>query len=146
MTDDFPLHPPIILEWTIMAELALVKLAQDLEWLGCELEYLGHKHAMEGFPGSGPVWDLFCEKQRGVLATADKIERELKNFVRFNPTRLVGVEYPITETLDSITELLGTTESIKQTAAFAVHELPPLVRSFAKMLEGYLQPVGNTRG
>jgi len=129
-----------------MAEPALLKLAQDLEWLGCELEYLGHKHAMEGFPESGPAWDLFCEKQRGVLATADKIERELKNFVRFNPTRLVGVEYPITEMLDSIAELLGTAETVKQTAAFAVHELPPLVRSFTKMVEGYLQPVGNTRG
>ncbi|MGD0008310.1 MAG: hypothetical protein ABSE93_07195 [Terriglobia bacterium] len=127
-----------------MAELTLLKLAQDLEWLGCELEYLGHKHALEGFPESEPAWDLFREKQRGVLATADKIERELKNFVRFNPTRLVGVEYPITETLDSITELLGTAESIKQAAAFAVHELPPLVRSFTKMVEGYLQPVGNT--
>jgi hypothetical protein len=129
-----------------MVEPTLLKLAQDLEWLGCELEYLGHKHAMAGFPGSGPVWDLFCEKQRGVLATADKIERELKNFVRFNPTRLVGVEYPITEMLDSIAELLGTAETVKQTAAFAVHELPPLVRSFTKMVEGYLQPVGNTRG
>jgi hypothetical protein len=129
-----------------MAEPTLLKLAQDLEWLGCELEYLGHKHAMEGFPESGPAWDLFCEKQRGVLATADKIERELKNFVRFNPTRLVGVEYPITETLDSITELLGTAETIKHAATLAVHELPPLVRSFTKLVEGYLQAVGNTRG
>jgi hypothetical protein len=129
-----------------MVEPALLKLAQDLEWLGCELEYLGHKHAMEGFPGSGPAWDLFREKQRGVLATADKIERELKSFVRFNPTRLVGVEYPITETLDSITELLGTTETIKQAAGFAVHELPPLVRSFSKMVDGYLRAVGDTRG
>jgi hypothetical protein len=129
-----------------MDEPTLLKLAQDLEWLGCELEYFGHKHAMKGFPGSGPAWDLFCEKQRGVLATADKIERELKNFVRFNPTRLVGVEYPITETLDSITELLGTTETIKQAAGLAVHQLPPLVRSFTKMVEGYLQAAGNTGG
>ena len=129
-----------------MAESALLKLAQDLEWLGCELEYLGHKHAMEGFPESGPAWDLFREKQRDVLATADKIERELKNFVRFNPTRLVGVEYPISETLDSITELLGSVETIKQAAAFAVYQLPPLVRSFTKMVDGYLQAVGDTRG
>jgi hypothetical protein len=129
-----------------MVEPALLKLAQDLEWLGCELEYLGHKRAMEGFPRSGPAWDLFREKKRGVLATADKIERELKSFVRFNPTRLVGVEYPITETLDSITELLGTTESIKQAAGLAVHELPLLVRSFTRMVEGYLQAVGNTGG
>jgi hypothetical protein len=128
-----------------MVEPALLKLAQDLEWLGCELEYLGHKHALEGFPESGPAWDLFREKQRGVLATADKVERELKNLVRFNPTRLVGVECPITETLDSITQLLGTAESIKQAAAFAVHELPPLVRGFSKMVEGYFPAGGNTR-
>jgi hypothetical protein len=119
---------------------------QDLEWLGCELEYFGHKHALEGFPGAGPTWDLFCEKQRGVLTTTDKIERELKNYVRFNPTRLVGVEYPISETLDSITDLLGTVETIKHVAAFAVHELPPLVRSFTKMVERCLRTDGNARG
>jgi hypothetical protein len=89
-----------------MPEPRLLQLAQDLEWLGCELEYVGHKHALEGFPESGQTWDQFREKQRGVLATADKVERELKNFVRFNPTRLVGVEYPIAQSLDSITGLL----------------------------------------
>ena len=129
-----------------MAEPRLHKLAEDLEWLGCELEYFGHKHALEGFPGSGPAWDSFCEKQRGVLTTADKTERELKNFVRFNPTRLVGVEYPITESLDSITNLLGAVETVKQAAVLAVHDLPPLVRSFTKMAESYLQAVASTRG
>jgi hypothetical protein len=129
-----------------MPEPTLLYLAQDLEWLGCELEYSGHKHALEGFPGSGPTWDLFCQKQRGVLTTTDKIERELKNLVRFNPTRLVGVEYPINETLESITHLLATVETIKQAATFEVHELPPLVRSFTKMVERYLQATGNARG
>ena len=129
-----------------MAEPALLKLAQDLEWVGCELEYVGHKHALEGFPESGPTWDSFCQKQRGVLATADKIERILMNTVRFNPTSLVGVEYPVDETLDSITDLLQAVETIKQAAAFAVHQLPPLVRGFTKMVEGYLQAVGNMRG
>ena len=119
----------------------LLELAQDLEWLGCELEYVGHKHALEGFPQSGPTWDQFREKQRGVLATADKVERELKNFVRFNPTRLVGVEYPIGQSLDSIADLLGSAEAIKQAAAVAVNELPPLVRNFAKMVAGYLEAV-----
>jgi hypothetical protein len=126
-----------------MPEPKLLQLAQDLEWLGCELEYVGHRHALEGFPESGPTWDRFREKQRGVLATTDKVERELKNFVRFNPTRLVGVEYPITRSLDSITDLLGSAETIKQAAAFAVHELPPLVRSFTKMVEAYLGAVAS---
>jgi hypothetical protein len=129
-----------------MAEPRLLQLAEELEWLGCELEYLGHKHALEGFPESGPAWDLFREKQRGVLATTDKVERELKNFVRFNPTRLVGVEYPISESLNSITDLLARAENIKQAAAVAVHELPPLVRGFTKMVEGYLEAVGDTKG
>lgn len=129
-----------------MAEPRLLHLVQDLEWLGCELEYFGHQHALEGFPEAGPTWDLFREKQRGVLTTTDKIERELKNFVRFNPTGLVGVEYPIAETLDSITDLLGTVETIKQVAAFAVHDLPPLVRNFTKLVERYLQVAASARG
>ncbi len=128
-----------------MPEPKLLQLAQDLEWLGCELEYVGHKHALEGFPESGSTWDQFREKQRGVLATADKVERELKNFVRFNPTRLVGVEYPIAQSLDSITDLLGNAETIKQAAAVAVNELPPLVRNFTKRVEGYLQAVEGSR-
>jgi len=128
-----------------MPEPKLLQLAQDLEWLGCELEYVGHKHALEGFPESGQTWDQFREKQRGVLATADKVERELKNFVRFNTTRLVGVEYPIAQSLDSITGLLGNAETIKQAAAVAVNELPPLVRNFTKLVEGYLQAVDGAR-
>jgi len=128
-----------------MPEPKLLQLAQDLEWLGCELEYVGHRHALEGFPESGRTWDLFREKQRGVLATVDKVERELKNFVRFNPTRLVGVEYPIAKSLDSITSLLGGAETIKQAAVFSVNELPPLVRGFTTMVEGYLQAVDASR-
>ena len=127
-----------------MAEPAILKLAHDLEWLGCELEHLGHKHALEGFPKSGPTWDSFCEKQRGVIATTDKIERELKNFVRFNPTRLVGVEYPITQSLDSITALLGAVATIKGAAGYSVQKLPPLVRNFTNMVERYFQPLRNS--
>jgi hypothetical protein len=125
-----------------MADAALLQLVQDLEWLGCELEYCGHKHAMEAFPEVGPTWDTFREKQRGVLTTADKLERELKNAVRFNPTRLVGVDYPLAETLDSITDLLAAVEDIKASAVFAVQELPPKVRAFARMIENYLTAVG----
>jgi hypothetical protein len=118
-----------------------MKLAQDLEWLGCELEYYGHQHAMEGFPEAGPNWEAFQEKQRGVLTTADKVERELKNAVRYNPARLVGVDYPIAETLDSIAGLLEAVEDIKQSAVLAVQELPPKVRSFTRLIEGYLKTV-----
>jgi hypothetical protein len=125
-----------------MSTPTLLQLAQNLEWLGCELEHCGHLHAMEGFPETGPNWEAFREKQRGVLTTADKLERELKSAVRYNPTRLVGMEYPIAETLESIAGLLVAVEDIKQSAVFAVHELPPKVRSFTRLIESYLKTVG----
>jgi hypothetical protein len=121
-----------------MAESTLLHLAQDLEWLGCELEYCGKKHAHEGFPESGPTWDAFLEKQRGVLTTADKIERELKGLVRFNPTKLVGVNFPLDAALDAISALLAAVDEIKQCSQFAVHELPAKVRGFTKMVSNYL--------
>jgi hypothetical protein len=119
----------------------LLRLAQDLEWLGVELEHYGHLHAMEGYPEAGPTWDTFREKQRGVLETANKLERELKNAVRFNPSRLVGIEYPIEAALDSITLLLAAVEDIKKSAAYAVNDLPPKVREFTGMVARYLKMV-----
>jgi hypothetical protein len=129
-----------------MTEPPLLQLAQDLEWLGCELEHYGHQHAMRGYPQSGPAWDTFCEKQRGVLVTANKIERELKNAVRFNPSGLVGVEYPLDETLDSIAALLAEVEEIKRCAVFAVNAIPSRVRAFTRMTQEYLQATGKVPG
>ena len=125
-----------------MAEPPLLQLAQDLEWLGCELEHYGHEHAMAGFPESGPSWDEFCEKQRGVLVTADKIERELKGLVRYDPSRLVGVAFPLDEALDSVTALLEAVEEIKHCSVFAVQVIPSQVRAFTKMIEQFLQVTG----
>jgi hypothetical protein len=124
----------------------LLRLAQDLEWLGVELEHYGHLHAMEGYPQAGPTWATFREKQRGVLETANKLERELKNAVRFNPSRLVGVEYPIEAALDSVTLLLSAVEDIKQSAASAVNELPSKVREFTGMVTRYLKIVNALEG
>ena len=129
-----------------MPEPPLLQLAQELEWLGCELEYFGHQHAMLGYPESGPSWDTFCEKQRGVVLTADKIEHELKNAVRYNPSGLVGVEFPMDETLDSIAALLGAVEEIKHCSVFAVQEIPSRVRAYTRMIEGYLRAVGSIPG
>jgi hypothetical protein len=129
-----------------MAESPLLQLAQDIEWLGCELEYQGHKHALKGFPESGETWDTFLEKQRGVLTTCDKIERELKSTVRYNPSALVGVEFPLAATLDSITDLLNKVEDIRQSAIFSVHELPAKVRAFTRLIENYLDTVGAMQG
>ena len=121
-----------------MSQHKLLQLAQDLEWCGCEQEYYGHKHAMEGYPQSGPAWDSFLEKQRGVLTTSNKIERELKNVVRFDPGALVGVAYPLEEALAAVGALLTAVETIKQAAEFAVDQLPTLVRNFTRFVKGYL--------
>jgi hypothetical protein len=125
-----------------MPEPILLTLAQELEWLGCELEYYGHKHALEGFPHKGPTWDTFRDKQRGFMITTQKLEHELKNAIRYNPALLVGVDYPIEEALESITGLLAAVEDIKQAAIFDVEQLPHLVRGFTKTVQGYLTAVG----
>jgi hypothetical protein len=125
-----------------MLQHKLLQLAQDLEWLGCEEEYYGQKHALEGYPHSGPAWDSFLEKKRGVLTTSNKIERELTNVVRFDPGMLVGVAYPLGETLDAVGALLAAVETIKQAAEFAVHQLPGLVRNFTRLVERYLDASG----
>jgi hypothetical protein len=130
----------------LVPEPPLLKLAQDLEWLGCELEHFGQLHAVAGYPESGPSWDTFCEKQRGVLVTADKIERELKGAVRYNPSQLVGVEYPLDETLDSIAALLGAVEEIKHCSVFAVQVIPSRVRAFTKMIVKYQQAMERQTG
>ena len=80
------------------------------------------------------------------MVTADKIERELKSAVRFNPTSLVGVEFPLEETLDSVTTLLTAVEQIKQTAVMAVHNLPTKVRAFTRMVNTYLETVAEVSG
>jgi hypothetical protein len=128
-----------------MREQTLLKLAQDLEWLGCELEHYGQMHAHQGFPGSGLVWEAFLEKQRGVLITADKIERELKSQVRFNPSRLVGLDFPMDIALDLVTSLLAAAEEIKISASESVQKLPNKVRAFTRKVEAYLGAVSSVK-
>src|SRR5208283_2247470 len=125
-----------------VVEPPLVQLAQDFEWLGCELEFYGQQHARAGFPEAGSSWDTFCEKRRGAVVTADKIERELKNAVRYNPSGFVGVQCPPDETPDAIAGLLGAVEEIKHCSMFAVQEIPTRVRAFTKTIGAYLQNTG----
>ncbi|HET7841017.1 MAG TPA: hypothetical protein VFM21_05400 [Terriglobia bacterium] len=129
-----------------MPDPKILQLAYELEWLGCELEYYGQKHALQGFPNTGEAWAIFLEKQRGVLSTAEKIQRELKDVVRFNPQSLVGVEFPLKETLESISELMAAVEDIKLTAVHTVQELPSKVRAFTRMVNGYLETTGSIAG
>jgi hypothetical protein len=127
-------------------EPKILQLAYELEWLGCELEFYGQKHALQGFPNEGEAWAIFLEKQRGVLSTAEKIQRELKDLVRFNPQSLVGVDFPLQETLENVGELIGAVEEIKLTAVHAVHELPTKVRAFTRMVNGYLETTDSIAG
>ena len=120
----------------------LFQFAQDLEWLGVELEFYGQRHVNAGSPESGPAWMEFLAKQRGVLLTVDKIERELKGAIRFNPTSLVGVEFPLEIAFESISTLLEAAEDIRYTTLTAVGELPRKVRNFTKMVETYLNTLG----
>ncbi len=120
-----------------MKESRILQMAQDLEWLGCELEHYGKKHAQEGFPGVGATWEEFLEKQRGVLVTVDKITRQLKSAVRYDPARLMGIEYPLDRALESVANLLSAVEGIRHAAVFTVHELPHKVRDFTRMVETY---------
>ena len=122
-----------------------MQLARDLEWLGCELEHYGREHALAGFPNSGPLWDAFREKQRGVVATADKVERALKGLITYDPSRLVGVEFPLDESLDAISSLLRAVEEIKHCSVFAVQFLPERVRAFTRMIQEYLEATGKVR-
>lgn len=125
-----------------MPEPLLIRLARDLEWLGCELEYQGKRHAHEGFPGAGQTWEQFVRMQKGVIATIDKLERELKGSIKYNPARLVGVDYPLDAALDAIGVQLGALEDIRNSAVYAVHDLPPKVRGFTRMVEAYLAILG----
>jgi hypothetical protein len=125
-----------------MSVPSLLQLAQDLEWLGCELEYQGKRHALEGFPEEGPTWETFTRMRDGVIKTADKVERELKASLSFNPTAVAGIEYPLEAAMDAIGVQLSAVEDIKEAAEYAVHDLPAKVRAFTKMVESYLRATG----
>lgn len=119
-----------------------MQLARDLEWLGCELEYEGKKHALEGFPEAGATWEKFLRQRHGVLATIEKLERELKNSVKYNPTSLVGVTYPLGEALDAIGIQIEALEDIRRAAGESVQELPVKVREFTRLVDLYLRALG----
>jgi hypothetical protein len=116
----------------VAMEVKLMQLAQDLEQLGTEAFFYGQRAA-------GPSLNSFLEKQREIMTTADKIGRELATEIRFNPARLIGIEYPLEEEIDSITNLLAGLEDIKESAVNSVEDLPAKTRIFAKLLENHLE-------
>ncbi|MGH9470023.1 MAG: hypothetical protein ACRD1N_06755 [Terriglobia bacterium] len=114
-----------------MAEQQLLQLAQVLERLGAEEWYYVKQPA-------GVALNNFLEKQREVLITAEKLSRELAFAIRFNPERLMGIDYPLDDEIESISELLEGLEEIKHAAVHSIEDLPSKTETFAKLLDGHL--------
>ena len=110
----------------------LLQLGQELDWQALELR-------RSDFEMEGPAGDqeAIRDSQRRVIATADKIQRELLASVRFDPLRLVGVGGPIGATLDSVSELLVAIDAVRQHALTRANELPSSVRSLQGLLQGF---------
>jgi hypothetical protein len=110
----------------------LLQLGQELDWQALELR-------RSDLEMEGPVGDqeAIRDSQRRVIATADKIQRELLASVRFDPLRLVGVGGPIGATLDSVSELLVAIDAVRQNALTRANELPSSVRSLQGLLQGF---------
>jgi len=111
--------------------LRLLQLAQELDWQVMDLNRACER------PVSGGKKEVVETRQQSVLATADKIQRELLASVRFDPLRLVGVGGPIGDTLDSLAELLLALDKIRHEASGGGGSLPSTVRSFQGLLKGY---------
>ena len=109
----------------------LLQFAQELESLSFDASFYAQKR---------DAWaaDALLEKQRELLATVDKVERELKGAVRFNLTALVGIAFPLESTFDSIAELLAGVEEIRESAVSDAEDLPPKVRQFTRLVENYV--------
>jgi len=109
----------------------LLQLGQELDWQALELRRSDLDTEASG--DQAAVQD----GQRRVLATVDKIQRELLSSVRFDPLRLVGVGGPIGATLDSVSELLVAIDAVRQNALGRTNELPSSVKSLQGLLQGF---------
>jgi hypothetical protein len=130
--------------------MGLLQLGQELDWQVLQLRRAGpeapNKAAEEdefGLPAEDPsseaLSEAIVERQRAVIATADKIQRELLATVRFDPLRLVGVGGPIAATLDSVADLIVAIDEIRRDATTNIGGLPSTVRSFQGLLRGYCE-------
>jgi hypothetical protein len=124
----------------------LLKLGQQLEWQVLQLRGAGPEAPAGAAPQDGlgsamddPVAETLLERQRAVIATADKIQRELLSTVRFDPLRLVGVGGPLVGTLDTVADLIVAIDEIRCDATNNIAGLPSTVRSFQGLLRGYCE-------
>jgi hypothetical protein len=128
--------------------IRLLQLGQELDWQVLQLRRAGPEasgNAEDEFglpaeePSSEALSEAIVERQRAVIATADKIQRELLATVRFDPLRLVGVGGPIAATLDSVADLIVAIDEIRRDASTNIGGLPSTVRSFQGLLRGYCE-------
>jgi hypothetical protein len=108
----------------------LLKLAQELDWQVLELRRIKADPA-EAI-GSDDE-----ELQRRVIATADKIQRELLAMVRFDPVRLFGVGGPIGPTIDALGDLLVAIDRIREDTLKSSGTLPSALVSFRGLLKDF---------
>src|SRR5215472_5138804 len=124
----------------------LLQLGQELDWQVLQLRRAGSEAPAEA-PVEGtfgptiddPLAETLLERQQAVIATADKIQRELLSTVRFDPLRLVGVGGPIADILDSVADLIVAIDEIRRDATSNISGLPSTVRSFRGLLRGYCE-------
>jgi len=109
--------------------MRLLQLAQELDWQVLEV-----RRARIEWQNVGESLEM---RQQAVLATADKIQRELLTTVRFDPLRLVGVGGPIAATIDNLGDLLLALDEVRQNAIADAGTLPASVRSFKGLLQGF---------
>jgi hypothetical protein len=112
-----------------MGQDRLLQLAQELERLGTE-------ECFYYLQATGPAIRQFLNKQQELLITAEKMQRELAGEIRYNPARLMGIDYPITEELEAISGMMAGVEEIKQSAVDSVDELPARTEMLSKVLQG----------
>ncbi len=114
-----------------MANGTLLHLTQDLERLAYEEQHIRRQSLATSLAA-------FMEKQREVVSTVNKIERELSTEVRFNPAPLIGIDYPIEDALECVSGLVTQLEDIRSCAGQDVSRLPEKVGEFKKKLADFV--------
>ncbi|MGH9454793.1 MAG: hypothetical protein ACRD2O_12575 [Terriglobia bacterium] len=114
-----------------MASGKLMQLTQDLERLAYEEQYIRRKSLANSLAA-------FMGKQREVVSTVNKIERELSTEVRFNPAPLIGIDYPIAEALESVSSLVTQLEDIRSCLGQDGSQLPEKVGDFKRKLADFV--------
>lgn len=114
-----------------MPQTRLLHLAQELERLSSEECFYYQQPPASGL-------HQFLNKQQELLTTADKLQRELAGEIRYNPSRLMGIEYPIDDDLEAISDLMAGVEEIKRSAVDSIDELPARTELLSRTLRGHL--------